>query len=81
LILHVSAVDSTSSSQILTPGIDAAINNILSEWNTPGGAAVAVVRMDGNGGWLTETKGYGIANIDGTKVNGDAIFSLGSNAK
>ncbi|KAJ7261002.1 beta-lactamase/transpeptidase-like protein [Mycena rebaudengoi] len=80
LASHVSAVDSTSS-QILTPEIDAAINNILFEWNTPGGAAVVVVRMDGNGGWLTETKGYGTANSDGTKVNADTIFSLGSDSK
>ncbi|KAJ7249404.1 beta-lactamase/transpeptidase-like protein [Mycena rebaudengoi] len=40
--IHASAVDSTSS-QILTPEIDTAISKILSNWNTPGGAAVAVL--------------------------------------
>jgi CubicO group peptidase (beta-lactamase class C family) len=78
--IHASAVDSTSS-QILTPEIDTAISKILSNWNTPGGAAVAVVRMVGNGDWLTETKGYGTASIDGTKVEADTIFSIGSNSK
>ncbi|KAJ7249453.1 beta-lactamase/transpeptidase-like protein [Mycena rebaudengoi] len=78
--IHASAVDSTSD-QILTPEIDTAISKILSDWNTPGGAAVAVVRMVGNGDWLTETKGYGTASIDGTKVEADTIFSIGSNSK
>ncbi|KAJ7635884.1 beta-lactamase/transpeptidase-like protein, partial [Mycena rosella] len=61
-------VSAVPVAQILTPDIDEFINNVLSEWNTPGGAGVAVVRMDGQGGWLIETKGYGIATADGTKV-------------
>ncbi|KAJ6620375.1 beta-lactamase/transpeptidase-like protein [Mycena sp. CBHHK59/15] len=79
-----SADNSTSSNGpgvILSSKIDAFINNILTEWNSPGGAAVAVVRMYGRGGWLTETKGYGVAKVDGTKVNSETIFSIGSNSK
>ncbi|KAF8171179.1 beta-lactamase/transpeptidase-like protein [Mycena galopus ATCC 62051] len=39
------------------------------------GAAVAVVRMDGDGGWLIETKGYGTAKADGTK-NSSQLFTV-----
>ncbi|KAJ7154577.1 beta-lactamase/transpeptidase-like protein [Mycena filopes] len=66
---------------MLTPEVDAAINSILTSWNTPGGVAVAVVRTDGKGAWQTETKGYGVAKADGTKIGPDTIFSLGSNSK
>ncbi|KAF7348644.1 Beta-lactamase domain-containing protein [Mycena venus] len=71
----------SDGTQILTPEIDAAINSILADWNTPAGAAVAVVRMDGNGAWQIETKGYGTAKADGTKVSPDTVFSLGSDSK
>jgi CubicO group peptidase (beta-lactamase class C family) len=76
--ISASAAD---NSTILSPEIDTFINNILTEWNSPGGVAVAVVRMDGQGGWMVETKGYGIANANGTKVTSDTIFSIGSNSK
>ncbi|KAJ7451980.1 beta-lactamase/transpeptidase-like protein, partial [Mycena latifolia] len=76
--IHASAVD---NSTILSPQIDAFINNILAEWKTPGGVGVAVVRTNPEGGWLVETKGYGVAKADGTTVTPDTIFSLGSNSK
>lgn len=82
--IFAEAADNATQSNdtlILTPQVDAFINNVLADWNTAGGAGVAVVRMDGNGGWLIETKGYGAAKADGTKVNPDTIFSLGSNSK
>ncbi|KAJ6469452.1 beta-lactamase/transpeptidase-like protein [Mycena sanguinolenta] len=69
------------NSTILSSEIDVFINNILAEWNSPGGVAVAVVRKDGQGGWLVETKGYGIATVNGSKVTPDTIFSVGSNSK
>ena len=69
------------NSTILSPEIDDFVNDILAEWNSPGGVAVAVVRMDGQGGWLVETKGYGIATVNGSKVAPDTIFSIGSNSK
>ncbi|KAJ6609281.1 beta-lactamase/transpeptidase-like protein [Mycena sp. CBHHK59/15] len=71
----------SNNTQILTPEVDAFINNILADWNSAGGAGVAVVRMDGQGGWLIETKGYGVAKVDGTKINPDTIFPMGSNSK
>ncbi|KAJ7766554.1 beta-lactamase/transpeptidase-like protein [Mycena maculata] len=37
--------------------------------------------MEGQGSWLVETKGYGIANANGTKVTPDTIFGIGSNSK
>ena len=39
-----------NKTQILSPNVAAFINNILADWSTPGGAAVAVVRTDGQGG-------------------------------
>ncbi|KAJ6469451.1 beta-lactamase/transpeptidase-like protein [Mycena sanguinolenta] len=69
------------NSTILSSEVDVFINNILAEWNSPGGVAVAVVRKDGQGGWLVETKGYGIATANGSKVTPDTIFSAGSNSK
>jgi hypothetical protein len=77
---------SQSSSQVLTPEIDSFIADILQQWNSPGGLSVAVVRQneDGNGtanGWQIETKGYGIAREDGTKVDERTLFAVGSNSK
>ncbi|KAJ7111219.1 beta-lactamase/transpeptidase-like protein [Mycena epipterygia] len=69
------------NSTILSSEIDQFINNILAEWNTAGGAAVAVVRANGQVDWLVETKGYGVAKADGTKVTPDTVFEIGSNSK
>ncbi|KAJ7662523.1 beta-lactamase/transpeptidase-like protein [Mycena polygramma] len=78
LTSHVLAVNNTT---ILSPEIDTFINNILAEWNSPGGISVAVVRMDGQGGWWVETKGYGNATANGAKVTPDTIFAIASNSK
>jgi CubicO group peptidase (beta-lactamase class C family) len=67
--------------KVLTPEVDAFINQILADWNTAGGAGVAVVRLDDQGEWVVETKGYGVAKADGTPVNPDTIFPIGSNSK
>ncbi|KAJ7450791.1 beta-lactamase/transpeptidase-like protein [Mycena latifolia] len=70
------------SNDILNARIDAAINSILKDFNSPGGVAVAVVRKAHQGSsWTVETKGYGIAKMDGTKVTKDTLFSIGSNSK
>ncbi|KAJ7321670.1 beta-lactamase/transpeptidase-like protein, partial [Mycena albidolilacea] len=71
----------SGGAQILTPAVDVFINKLFTEWNSPGGAAVAVVRMDGQGRWLVETKGYGFAKADGTKVGPETMFAIGSNSK
>ncbi|KAJ7111362.1 beta-lactamase/transpeptidase-like protein, partial [Mycena epipterygia] len=49
-------------------------------FNSPGGIGVAVVRKDKQR-WRIETKGYGTAKVDGTKVTGDTLFAIGSNSK
>ncbi|KAF7338792.1 Beta-lactamase class penicillin binding protein [Mycena sanguinolenta] len=49
----------SNGTTILNPEVDAAVNAILADWNTPGGVAIAAVRMDDSGGWQIETKGYG----------------------
>jgi CubicO group peptidase (beta-lactamase class C family) len=71
----------SGGAQILTPAVDVFINKLFTEWNSPGGAAVAVVRMDGQGRWLVETKGYGFAKADGTKVGPETMFAIGSNSE
>ncbi|KAJ7153556.1 beta-lactamase/transpeptidase-like protein [Mycena crocata] len=70
-----------NSGTILNSDIDAFITNTLSEWNSPAGVAVAVVRQNGQGGWIVETKGYGNAKADGTKVTADSLFAIGSESK
>ncbi|KAJ7144404.1 hypothetical protein C8R44DRAFT_539629, partial [Mycena epipterygia] len=65
---------------ILNPEVDAAIHSILKDFNSPGGLGIAVVRKDAHG-WTVETKGYGIAKADGTKVTEDTLFSIASNSK
>ncbi|KAJ7629968.1 beta-lactamase/transpeptidase-like protein [Mycena polygramma] len=66
---------------VLTSDIDSFVNNVLSDWNSPAGISVAVVRQDGKGGWVVETKGYGNAKADGTKVDTNTLFSIGSESK
>ncbi|KAF7374353.1 Beta-lactamase class penicillin binding protein [Mycena sanguinolenta] len=61
---------------ILNLEVDAAVNAILADWNTPGGVAIAVVRMNNSGGWQVETKGYGTAKADGTKIGPDTLFDV-----
>ncbi|KAJ7700387.1 beta-lactamase/transpeptidase-like protein [Mycena rosella] len=71
-----------SSDAILNPKIDAAINSVLKNFNSPGGVGVAVVRKGKlDSAWIVETKGYGVAKVDGTKVTKDTLFSIGSNSK
>ncbi|KAF8183036.1 beta-lactamase/transpeptidase-like protein [Mycena galopus ATCC 62051] len=70
-----------SRTKILDARIDAAINSILNDFNTPGGVGVAVVHKSQDSGWRVETKGYGLAKVDGTKVTEDTLFGIGSNSK
>ncbi len=88
LVLHhclplvtVFAQLTSPNSPVLTPEIDAFINGLLSDWKSPGGLSVAVVRKTGNDSWNVETKGYGLAKSDGTKVTERTLFSIGSNSK
>jgi CubicO group peptidase (beta-lactamase class C family) len=70
-----------SQGEILTDEIDTFINQLLTDWTSPGGAAVAVVKLNAQGQWNVETKGYGIATVDGTKVTENTRFGIGSNSK
>jgi CubicO group peptidase (beta-lactamase class C family) len=69
------------SGEVLNADVDAFINNILKEWNSPGGLSVSFVRKDDAGNWQTEVKGYGVANGYGDKVNKDTYFNIASNTK
>lgn len=73
--IHVSA------QSVLTSDTDAFINKVLSDWNSPGGVAVAFVRQNGEGVWNVETKGYGVATANGTKVTEKTLFVIASNSK
>ena len=69
-------------SRVLTPEVDEFIEGVLSRWGSPGGASVAVVRLDPNGEWNVETKGYGLARLDdNSKVTDETLFPIGSNSK
>ncbi|KAK1235671.1 hypothetical protein PQX77_001091 [Marasmius sp. AFHP31] len=70
------------TSRVLTPEVDQFIEGVLSRWGSPGGVSVAVVRLDANGEWNVETKGYGAARFDdNSKVTDETLFSIGSNSK
>ncbi|KAJ7075673.1 beta-lactamase/transpeptidase-like protein [Mycena belliarum] len=79
--LLVPFASAVNNGTVLNSDIDSFVAKILSEWNSPAGVAVTVVRKDGKGGWVLETKGYGNAKADGTKVTPDTMFSIGSESK
>ncbi|TFK70847.1 beta-lactamase/transpeptidase-like protein [Pluteus cervinus] len=70
-----------SAGHVLNPAVDDFIGKILSDWGSSGGVAIAVVRMDAEGNWTVEKKGYGNATLNGTKVTEDTRFGIGSNSK
>ncbi|KAJ7575124.1 beta-lactamase/transpeptidase-like protein [Mycena floridula] len=84
LAVTVHAQNTTSASPektILNTDIDKFIQDVLAEWNSPAGLSVAVAKKADDGTWLTETKGYGVAKHDGSKVTGETMFAIGSNSK
>jgi CubicO group peptidase (beta-lactamase class C family) len=78
-VLHARAQGSPG--KILTDDIDTFINHLLADWTSPGGAAVAVVKLNDQDEWNVETKGYGIATANGTKVTENTRFAIASNSK
>ncbi|KAJ7243609.1 beta-lactamase/transpeptidase-like protein [Mycena haematopus] len=73
---------SPNRAKILNARVDAAIHSILKDFNIPGGVSVAVVhKSQDSSGWRVETKGYGLAKVDGTRVTEDTLFGIGSNSK
>ncbi|KAJ7766340.1 beta-lactamase/transpeptidase-like protein [Mycena maculata] len=74
--------DTKKQTNLLNAEVDSAINSILKDFKSPGGVGVAVVRRHKDrSGWNVETKGYGNAKVDGTKVTSDTLFPIGSNSK
>ncbi|KAF8067004.1 beta-lactamase/transpeptidase-like protein [Lyophyllum atratum] len=80
-LLLSTAVSSQNVSNVLNANTEAFINQVLADWNSPGGFAVAVVRKDAQGAWQVETKGYGIAGFDGRKMTQNTRFAIASNSK
>ncbi|KAG5633804.1 hypothetical protein H0H81_005188, partial [Sphagnurus paluster] len=67
---------------ILDAETDAFINNVLADWKSPGGAAVAFVMKNDRNEWVDiEYKGYGRATESGTKMTEKTTFNVGSNSK
>ncbi|KAF5380041.1 hypothetical protein D9615_006156 [Tricholomella constricta] len=67
---------------IIDADTEAFINQVLSEWKSPGGVAIAFVKKDDNGTWTNvETKGFGRATASGTNVTENTMFNIGSNSK
>lgn len=75
------ASESIIKQDVLTPEVGAFIEKILADWNSPGGVGVAVVQKNTDGSWNVETKGYGVAKADGSNVDENTLFSIGSNSK
>ncbi|RDB26831.1 Gigasin-6 [Hypsizygus marmoreus] len=75
------ALSQATLSPILNDETGAFINQVLTEWGSPGGAGIAVVRRDAQGTWNVETKGYGIATANGSKITENSLFGIGSNSK
>jgi hypothetical protein len=67
--------------ELITPELDTWISGLLKEWNSPGGLSVAVVKQHDDDEWVVETRGYGLAREDGTKVDENTLFGIGSNSK
>ena len=61
----------------LTPDVDKFIEDTMVSWGIPG-LGVAVVQLDPAGTWSREVKGYGVADVAGTPVDGDTLFEIGS---
>ncbi|GLB39321.1 putative beta-lactamase [Lyophyllum shimeji] len=67
---------------IIDADTEAFINQVLADWKSPGGVAVAFVKRDDNGTWTNiETKGFGRATASGTNVTENTMFNIGSNSK
>ncbi|KAF7299684.1 Beta-lactamase class penicillin binding protein [Mycena chlorophos] len=86
LALHLfspsyAASQSKSSNAILSSEFGDFVVQVLKDWNSHAGVAVAVVRQNGHGGWIVEQEGYGHAKADGTPVTPDTLFAIGSESK
>ncbi|KAI4522915.1 beta-lactamase/transpeptidase-like protein [Schizophyllum commune Loenen D] len=67
--------------RVLDSSVDKFVIDTISEWNSPGGVAVAFVQQLENWEWQVETQGYGRAKADGGAVDEDTLFAIASNSK
>ncbi|KAG5639773.1 hypothetical protein H0H81_000053 [Sphagnurus paluster] len=82
LYSSIPAVLAQAQNLILDAETDAFINNVLADWKSPGGAAVAFVMKNDRNEWVDiEYKGYGRATESGTKMTEKTTFNVGSNSK
>ncbi|KAH8827681.1 beta-lactamase/transpeptidase-like protein [Flagelloscypha sp. PMI_526] len=82
--LSLPAVGSISLEPVLaTNGFVDFVHNLLSEWTTPGGLGVALVRQNKGepSDWLIETGGFGNATRLGERVSPQTQFAIASNSK
>ncbi|GLB37131.1 putative beta-lactamase [Lyophyllum shimeji] len=70
-----------TNTPLLDDDVEALVNKVLADFNSPTGIAIGVVRKDQQGAWNVETKGYGMAKLDGTKVTENTLFAIASNSK
>ena len=76
------STQNVSTHIILDAETDAFLEKVISDWKSPGGFAVAIVKRNAQGEWVNvETKGYGRANYKGDAVTKDTYFNIGSNSK
>ncbi|THV07964.1 beta-lactamase/transpeptidase-like protein [Dendrothele bispora CBS 962.96] len=79
--LNTTQASHNRTRNVLTPKIDHFVEQILNDWNSAAGVGLAVVQMNEDKTWNVETKGYGTAKGDGSKVTEDTYFFIGSNSK
>ncbi|KAG6904654.1 hypothetical protein DXG01_008346 [Tephrocybe rancida] len=81
-LLLTSTVSAQKTNEILDAQTDRFVNQILMDWKSPGGLAIAYVKKDAQGSWVNiETKGYGCATASGKNVTEKTLFNMASNSK
>ena len=85
IFLFISAVTSITLDPILSQDdFLAYANDILRQWNTPGGMGVALVRMNNVTNppdWIVEFASFGNATRHGEEMSPQSQISMGSESK
>ncbi|KAG6826128.1 hypothetical protein H0H92_001047 [Tricholoma furcatifolium] len=81
-LIYASFASAQKTNEILDAKTEAFVNQILKDWKSPGGLAIAFVKKDAKGVWLNiETQGYGRATASGKNVTRNTLFNVASNSK
>ncbi|KAG6908807.1 hypothetical protein DXG01_003254 [Tephrocybe rancida] len=81
-LIYCSLVGAQKTNEILDAETERFVNQILKDWRSPGGLAIAYVKKDTQGNWVNvETKGYGRATASGKNVTEQTLFNMASNSK